>query len=263
MKNVLVKEFDDWRCEARKLLLLEIKPCDISWVDSDMPSLFDNDPDSQNIIPGKKLIVPNDFINLAKAACCFRDHKKWGLLYKVLWRLTHGEKHLLKISTDDDVLQLRNMEKAVRRDNHKMKAFVRFRKLENEDLYIAWHEPSHLIVKRAAPFFTRRFAAMNFIILTPDISCYWNKQELVFGDGLPRKYALKKDDVENLWKVFYRNIFNPARIKIKMMKSEMPMKYWHTMPETALIPGMLAEAESRVKKMIEDNKPRFENKKLS
>ncbi len=190
---------------------------------------------------------------MAKAVCCFRSDLKWGLLYKVLWRLTNGEKHLLNIATDNDIHKLRAMEKEVRRDNHKMKAFVRFRKLEEHDLYIAWHEPSHLIVKRVAPFFVRRFAAMNFAILTPDDSCYWNKEQLVFGEGLPRKYALKKDDIEELWKVFYRNIFNPARIKIKMMKSEMPVKYWHTMPETALIPMMLEEAEKRVKKMIEDN----------
>ena len=38
-----------------------------------------------------------------------------------------------------------------------------------------------------------------------------------------------------------------------MMKSEMPVKYWHNMPETALIPSMLEEADKRVKAMIEEN----------
>ena len=45
------------------------------------------------------------------------------------------------------------MEKAVRRDIHKMRAFVRFRKIGegDDERYVAWFEPEHFIVERNAP----------------------------------------------------------------------------------------------------------------
>ncbi len=49
----------------------------------------------------------------------------------------------MQIATDDDMHGLLMMEKAVRRDAHKMKAFVRFREVieDGQTHYVAWHRP--------------------------------------------------------------------------------------------------------------------------
>ena len=247
-----VNDFSQWRDAARELLLHRIPPAAIQWNPPLQGSLFDDElPHHKSNAP---LTVPKQFITLAETAACFRDNGTWALLYRILWRLQHEEKHLLSISTDNDIYQLNMMVKQVKRDAHKMKAFVRFREVAGvENTYVAWHEPMHLVVRRTAPFFVRRFAAMNWAILTPDLCVHWNKATLSFNEGVVRTQAPNHDDMEELWKTFYRNIFNPARIKVKMMKSEMPVKYWHTMPETALIPSMLEEADARVKKMLKDS----------
>ena len=57
------------------------------------------------------------------------------------------------------------------------------------------------------------------------------------------------DDTEDLWRTYYANTFNPARLKIKAMQSEMPKKYWKNLPEADLIPDMIAQAEARVLQM--------------
>lgn len=71
------------------------------------------------------------------------------------------------------------MAQAVRRDLHKMKAFVRFRSVHDErfrahpedgPLHVAWFEPEHHIVGAVAPFFARRFTQMRWAILTPACS---------------------------------------------------------------------------------------------
>src|SRR6185436_20055977 len=69
---------------------------------------------------------------------------------------------LLDIATDPDVAEVAAMAKAVRRDEHKMHAFVRFREVgrEQKSHFVAWFEPEHHIVELAAPFFARRFADM-------------------------------------------------------------------------------------------------------
>ena len=74
------------------------------------------------------------------------------------------------------------MAKAVRRDEHKMHAFVRFREIgrERDAHYVAWFEPEHHIVELAAPFFARRFADMPWSILTPDLCAHWDgRRDLV------------------------------------------------------------------------------------
>ncbi len=91
----------------------------------------------------------------------------------------------MQLVTDDDIHRLLMMEKAVRRDAHKMKAFVRFREVlqDGQPHFVAWHRPDHFVVRKVAPFFSRRFKAMNWTILTPDESVSWDQHELNYFEG--------------------------------------------------------------------------------
>ncbi len=144
------------------------------------------------------------------------------------------------------------MEKAVRRDAHKMKAFVRFRRIVDAsgEHYIAWHRPDHYSLRSTCDFFARRFDVMRWTIMTPDESASWDGREISFGPGMPRSEAPRNDELEELWKTYYANIFNPARIKLQAMRAEMPKKHWPTMPETELIDQMLRDAPARVEQMV-------------
>ena len=248
-----VRNFAEWRDQARALLVAGTPPEDVSW-NLDEASLFSSESlgsrGEATACPAPR--VPKAFLSQAEAAACYRHPARWALLYRILWRLNQGEPELLEIASDPDVLKLRGMAGEVHRDVHKMHAFVRFRQVD--ETYVAWHEPAHLIVERACPFFARRFAAMKWSILTPDRCAVWDGHELVFGPGVTRAQAPTADAMEELWKTYYRNIFNPARIKLGAMVAEMPKRYWHTMPETALIPSMLAEAEDRVESMLEHSR---------
>src|SRR5690606_18106220 len=59
------------------------------------------------------------------------------------------------------------------------------------------------------------------------------------------------DALEDLWRVYYANIFNPARLKVDAMVKEMPVRYWKNMPEAALIPALVQEAGARMQAMVE------------
>jgi DNA polymerase len=144
------------------------------------------------------------------------------------------------------------MEKAVRRDIHKMRAFVRFRKIGDgpEERYVAWFEPDHFIVERNAPFFVRRFTGMRWTILTPYASASWDGENLAIGPGADKRHAPAEDATEELWRTYFRSIFNPARLKVKAMQAEMPKKYWRNLPEASLIPGMIEGAEEEASEMI-------------
>jgi DNA polymerase len=60
---------------------------------------------------------------------------------------------------------------------------------------------------------------------------------------------LPDDANEQLWITYFRNIFNPARLKVQAMQSEMPKKYWKNLPEAAAIPELISTAPARARAM--------------
>lgn len=251
MQTIGVETFGEWRSRAREYLAKGIPPSSLIWEDTtEQNSLFGGTTAPSKSVT--EISVPKSFLDFASRISCHRAPEKWALLYTALWRITHGEKHLLQIATDPLVHKLEAMDKQIRRDAHKAKAFVRFRKVEDEtgETYIAWHKPDHKILPIVAPFFKTRFSSMRFIIMTPDQSLIWDGQALSFDKGYPRDAAPQDDELEDLWRDYYRATFNPARIKIKAMKREMPTRHWATLPEASIITDMLEEAPLRVEQMI-------------
>ncbi len=247
--------FAGWQRAARRALARGIAPEAVAWEElgDDQPSLgiFGEEADDSGV-DVSAFRVPRSFVALAESVACHRDPRRWGLLYRALWRLTHGEPRLLDLAVDPDVHALEAMEKAVRREVHKMRAFVRFRAVAHEgaEWHVAWFEPEHHIVERNAPFFRDRFAGMRWSILTPDRCAHWDGEHLSITAGVPRSEAPSADAVEGLWRTYYGNIFNPARVKTRAMRKEMPKRYWKNLPETAIIPALLARAPVRVERMI-------------
>jgi DNA polymerase len=155
---------------------------------------------------------------------------------------------------DPELAHLRAMQKSVRRCQHKMKAFVRFREIGPPDAarrcFAAWFEPLHHTLEPTAPFFAARFADMDWRIVTPELTAVFEDGQLSFTAGRA-KPALPEDATEELWTEYFRSIFNPARLKVKAMQSEMPKRYWRNMPEAGAIPALIAGAEARARLMAE------------
>ena len=241
--------WEAWRDAARAALAARVPPEDLFWnFDEALPELFTGAADLP--APSSTVRVPESFVGLARTVVWHSDPQRFARLYALLWRLGR-ERRLMQDTADPDLARLRQMEKAVRRCQHKMKAFVRFRDLRtggDRRAFAAWFEPTHHTVEPTAPFFARRFADMDWTILTPDVTARFVEGTLTFHDGVP-KPDLPEDATEELWGTYFRNIFNPARLKVKAMTAEMPKKYWSNMPEARHIPEMIAGAEARVAEM--------------
>lgn len=246
-------DFDGWRTAARALAMNDVRPADVSWrVKGAAPDLFDDQADTQlPEVPKGAFSVPASFMELAESAILHRDPNRFTLLYRLLWRLRTNH-DLMEIATDPDVAQANALARAVRRDVHKMHAFVRFREVgrEREARYVAWFEPEHHIVERAAPFFARRFADMPWSILTPEMCAHWDGSRVSFTPGVSKAEAPSEDRLEEVWLRYYASIFNPARLKVKAMEKEMPKKYWQNLPEAKLIQPLIAAAGRRMSAMI-------------
>ena len=151
----------------------------------------------------------NHLSTSAMQVACHRDPKRWALLYRLLWRLTHGEPRLLEIVVDPDVNDFMRMEKAVRHDVHKMRAFVRFRAIEHDGAtwHVAWFEPEHHIVELNAPFFRDRFREHALVDLNAGTlrSLGWPKPHLHHGCAEIRSAERGRDGrtlAHLLWQYF-------------------------------------------------------------
>lgn len=254
MKSVVLAhevDWDGWRAAARALALTGVAPDQVVWSVRMAEDLF-AEPTVLTVPPGS-FSVPRALVGLAETVIQASDPARFALLYEMVWRAQTGEKHLLEMTTDPLVLRLQRLGKAVARDTHKMRAFVRFREVAEPEgtRYVAWFEPDHYIVEANAAFFVRRFATMVWSILTPYRSVHWTGTELRFEAGASPADVPDDDRLEAYWRAYYSSIFNPARLKIGAMRAEMPQKYWKNLPEAAAIPELIRTAAARVDAMVE------------
>jgi uracil-DNA glycosylase family protein len=132
MKRLLLEpDFEAWRKFARDALRAGFRPEELDLEDATVPTTLALSIDSDDTPTGTPFLEPHvskAFLAAAQVVAVHRDPQRWNLLYRILYRL-QTEPNLLKIETDDDIAQLIRLEAQVRRDLHKMHAFVRFRKV--------------------------------------------------------------------------------------------------------------------------------------
>jgi uracil-DNA glycosylase len=225
--------FEEWRKRARALLSTGVSPeIAVSEIAAAHPV------ESTSIAPRRQLNVSAKLMRLLESISCYRTAGRYELMYRLAWRTLFENPKLLEDAADPDVRNAMLMDSAIRRDVHKMHAFVRFREVVTEDgetRYFAWFEPEHEILRRGSVFFVKRFPNMLWTIATPDGAAVWDKSALSFVDSPAADARPVSDGHEELWRTYYRSICNVARINPSAMQREMPQKYWKNLPEATEI----------------------------
>ena len=244
-----------------------VAPEDVRWridgADDAVADLFDTSVErrASEMASSGTLPLPRSFVDAAREVFLHADPSRLPLIHRLALRIADRAEAWAD-PLHEDRLQFDRCQREVRREIHKMHAFVRFRRIggANEPRvgleadavrHVAWFEPGHHVLEAAAPFFARRFATMRWAILTPRASVEWDGVALAFGPGARREEAPPADAGEALWLAYYRSIFNPARVKVAMMKREMPVRFWKNLPEAASVSELLAQAPQRSQRMVD------------
>ncbi len=139
-------DFDGWRDAARGLAEAGVPPSAIVWEVSRRRRPICSAGQATPPPSGPSFAVPRAFVDLAKAAICHSDPERFALLYALLLKLRSNKK-ALEDRADPLVDRLEKLAKEVRRDAHKMHAFVRFREVEDE-----WRHALRRLVRARPPY---------------------------------------------------------------------------------------------------------------
>ena len=222
------------------------------------------------------MTLPRAFVDAAREVFLHADPRRLPLIHRLALRIA-DDPQAWADPLHEDRLQFDRLLREVRREIHKMHAFVRFRRLEGADP--APDEggaagavarlrgdgarrgggSSRRLVRTGAPRAGGRRAVLRAPLRDHALGHPHATRQRRMGrpgavvrPGRAPRGRAAADAGEALWLAYYRSIFNPARVKVAMMKKEMPVRFWKNLPEAAAVPELLAQAPQRRQRMVDD-----------
>ena len=149
MRRVLVPYgYPAFREVARRLLAADIPPSEVALTAAAKPQVVLTEDDDGLPAPCEgvgPITVPLSFVRRSARVLCHRSPEVADLTYRLLWRVTHGERRILADPAHPDVQTFLRMEEAVVRDVHAFVAAARFAPFPGPPRpgLIAFHAPAH------------------------------------------------------------------------------------------------------------------------
>lgn len=143
---------------------------------------------------------------------------------------------------DPDVLVLRQTEKKISRERHRMTAFVRFQ-LGAHELYYSVIEPDFDVLPLIIKHFEGRYADQRWLIYDSrrKYGIYYDLQNVIFVqlETSENKSAsgttLELEEEETLYQLLWKDYFKSTNIKerknIKLHLQHVPRRYWKYLTE--------------------------------
>src|SRR3712207_977721 len=113
-------DLQGFRRAVRWLNAEELAPQHVVFAIDDAPGLFGDEQTGD----APAVAIPKGVAQLIEPVVCHRDPERYALLYSLVWRVLNGERDLLEVASDPLVHRIDMMARSVRRDLHKMHAFV-------------------------------------------------------------------------------------------------------------------------------------------
>ena len=271
MKRISIEpSFAAWRRAARELLRQGVEPERIEWVEFDSVDTGISSvaaPDNSAAPVVATPAIPRELLAWLKTAACFCAPDRWSLLYRILWRWTHGERHVLDPQDADGALLDQRIQ-SVEHETNDLVTLTLFRRRDpsmGAPEFVGWYEPHHDLLAQAAERFAERMGDSTWMLATPQGAVFWNGMLLrisrpaaddgetscpehqqqnppatqALPPGAMAGEATTSEPTEALWLAYYASAFNGAPAPV-------PLRYWRTPPVGPPLPAQLARERSRL-----------------
>ncbi|SDR23764.1 DNA polymerase [Paraburkholderia fungorum] len=260
MKRISIEpSFAAWRHAARELLRQGVEPASVEWLEGTENSAFSDSRQPAAAAPNPPAI-PRDLLNRLKDAACFPAPDRWHLLYRVLWRWAHGERHVISPEDPDGALLAQRVQ-AVEPETDKLRSLTRFRRRDpsmGPPEFVGWQEPQHDLLERAADIFAGPMGESTWMLATPRGAVFWNGMLLRIGQSLVEieepaataqapsasamcGEAVTSEPTEALWLAYYASASVSGTVP-----ATVSLLYWRMPPAGPPLPAPLARARSRL-----------------
>lgn len=139
------------------------------------------------------------------------------------------------------VLQVQQAAKQMFREKHRMEAFVRFQKTE-DDLFYATISPDFNVIPLIIQHFEKRYADQRWAIYDTKrkYGAYYDLKSvnlISLEHTLDTKaskeniYSIEEDQYQKLWQVYFDHVNIPERKNPKLHMRHMPKRYWKYLSE--------------------------------
>lgn len=140
------------------------------------------------------------------------------------------------------VLTIAQLAKKIAREKHRMEAFVRFQKTQDE-LYYAVIEPDFDVLNLVAPHFQKRYADQRWLIYDGKrkFGLYYDLRQvdqvqISFSEQLDQSYIASVYDEDEdlyqcLWQQYFKSVNIVARKNTRLHIQHMPRRYWKHLTE--------------------------------
>lgn len=146
----------------------------------------------------------------------------------------YGNKYVLRVS---EIVQM------MRRERHRMEAFVRFQKLKDDTFY-AGIQPDFNVLPMLIKHFRNRYADQKWIIydLKRGYGLYYDLHDTQFisldfsaiaksSGNIVAAYGEDEGIYQHLWKNYFNSVNIPARKNTKLHLRHIPKRYWKHLTE--------------------------------
>jgi probable DNA metabolism protein len=144
----------------------------------------------------------------------------------------YGNKYVMRVS---EIVRM------VRRERHRMEAFIRFQKLQDEIFYAAI-EPDFNVLPLLIKHFKDRYADQRWIIydLKRKYGVYYDLHDTQYisfnfadvkPDNVVSAYNQDEELYQSLWQNYFKSVNIPARKNTKLHLMHVPRRYWKHLTE--------------------------------
>lgn len=216
-----------------ELLKNKIEPDNIKDIKYE-PSLLDEviylKQDFNNLNEFKKF--NKDIIHACYYAFLSNRENKEMIMYVFLKNALKYKENVFKYRNIDEINEIIKIVKYVGSEAHKLKGFLRFKKVKN--YYYATYESTNNVLPILANHFKNRLASEYFIIKDESRNIYaiYDLKKVNYIRNSELKLEFNDDSYfEVLWKNYFKITAIKERENLKCQMNFMPKKYWNHMLE--------------------------------
>lgn len=164
------------------------------------------------------------------------------ILSAIRYSIKNPTQNILQDFANEDIMDIAKICKSMGREIHRMHAFVRFEKLQDE-VYFSKIEPDFNVLPLSVNFFKDRYQDQKWMIfdLKRNYGVFYDLKEMDFFYPTENKHhELKKIEnllheeetkYQKLWQRYFFKTNIPERKNLKMHHQMLPKRYWKYLTE--------------------------------